>query len=155
HKSLSVDGANDDYTPTGITVKHGDLILIGASGEVVTGAWAGKTDPNGHSGRCGGSDTDGALMFKIGATAPHKAGKHKLAVAESDGELKLKVRDTKYNDNKGSFSVDVIRIPGQMRPPEPTKVVVDVANDEWTPSDLKVEKGDLVLVSARVDPSAP
>lgn len=152
-KAISVDGANDDYTPTGIMVRKGDLVLISSSGKVSTGAWAGITDPNGHLGRCASADTDGALVYKIGATAAQKAGKHKLVGVDADGELKLKVRDTKYSDNKGSFSVEVWKLPGRMRPPEPTKVSVDVANDEWTPSDLKVEKGDLVVVIAQVDPA--
>jgi hypothetical protein len=74
-----------------------------------------------------------------------------LVVAQTDGELKFKVRDTKYSDNSGSYSVDVVRIPGHMKPPAPTKLDVDVGNDEWTPSDLNVEKGDLVLVGAQND----
>jgi hypothetical protein len=152
-KSLSVEGANDDYTQTGLNVKKGDLVLIGASGVVSTGAFNGRTDPNGHFGRCGENDTDGALMYKVGPTAAQKAGKHKLVVVQTDGELKFKVRDTKYSDNEGSYSVDVLRIPGHMKPPEPTKVMVDVANDEWTPSELKVEKGDLVVVAAQNDPA--
>jgi hypothetical protein len=153
HKSLTVEAGNDDYTPTGINVKKGDAVLIGASGIISTGAFAGKTDPNGHFGRCGSDDTDGALVYKIGPTAAQKAGKHKLVAAQTEGELKLKVRDTKYSDNRGSYAVDVIRIPRHMKPPEPIKLVVDVANDEWTLSDLKVEKGDLVIVAAAIDPA--
>ncbi len=71
-KSVGVEGANDDYTPTGLNVKKGDLVLIGASGVVSTGAFNGRTDPNGHFGRCGESDTDGALMYKIGPTAAQR-----------------------------------------------------------------------------------
>lgn len=153
--TVSVEGGNDDYTPTGISIKSGDLVLIGASGVVVTGAWSGRTDPHGHLGRCGGTDSDGALVFKVGSTAPQKAGKHKLVIAEAQGELKLKVRDTKYSDNSGAFAVDVIRIPQDAVPPQSAKVAVDVANDEWTPSDLKVDVGDLLIVAAQVDAGQP
>lgn len=153
HKSVMVEGANDDYTPVGLTVKKGDLVLIGAAGLISTGPFAGKTDPNGHRGRCGNEDTDGALMFKVGSTAAQKAGKHKLVIAQNDGELKLKVRDTKYSDNKGTFAVDVIRIPSHLKPPKPASLTIDVGNDEWTPSELKVDKGDLVIVAAQVDPA--
>jgi hypothetical protein len=149
-KAVTVLAANDDYTPTGIDAKLDDLILIGASGAIITGPMAGKTDPNGHTGRCGWSSTDGALMLRVGSSAPVKAGRHSLWPAGRDGEVKLKVRDTKYSDNRGEFSVDVIRIPHSMKPPKPTRLLVDVANDEWTASDLKVDKGDLVLVLSRV-----
>jgi hypothetical protein len=155
HKSLTVEAANDDYTPTGINVSKGDVVLIGASGMIVTGPFAGTTDPNGHAGRCGNADTDGALMYKIGATAPQKAGKHKLVGVETEGELKFKVRDTKYNDNKGSFKVDAIRFASKIKPPSLIQTTVDVANDEWTASELTVSKGDVVLVFAKIDPANP
>ncbi len=149
-KAVTVLAVNDDYTPTGINAKFDDLILIGASGVIITGPIAGKTDPNGHTGRCGWSSTDGALMLRIGPSAPVKAGRHSLWLAPREGEVQLRVRDTRYSDNRGEFSVDVIRIPHLMKRPEPTTLLVDVANDEWTASDLNVDKGDLVLVLSRV-----
>ncbi len=149
-KVVTVLAANGDFTPTGITAKLDDLILIGASGVIITGPIAGKTDPNGHTGRCGFSSTDGGLMLKVGPSAPVKAGRHSLWVARGQGEVELKVRDTKYSDNSGEFSVDVIKIPHLMKRPKPTTLLVDIANDEWTASDLNVDKGDLVLVRSRV-----
>lgn len=151
HVSVTVEGANDDYTPTGLSVKPGDLVLVGATGKVALGAWAGSTDPNGKGGPCHGFDTDGALIFKIGATAAERAGKRKVILADAAGELKLKVRDTRYSDNSGAYAVDVVLLPKNMQPPEPIRVDVDVANDEWTPSDLKVEIGDLLLIAAKAD----
>src|SRR5512132_3815905 len=77
-KVVTVLAANDDYTPTGINAKLDDLILIGASGVIITGPIAGKTDPNGHTELCVWSSTDGGLMLKVGPTAPVKAGRHSL-----------------------------------------------------------------------------
>lgn len=156
-KTIQVEGANDDYTSADITVKKGDVVLIGASGTVVTGSWMGPTDPNGHNGRCGESDKDGALMVKVGTSGAMKAGKHLFLIArDHEGELKFKVRDTKYTDNRGAFTVDIIHIPhdaGSVS--SAAKLSVDVANDEWTTSGVSVEPGDLLVSLAAVDPAAP
>jgi len=155
-KRLTVEAANDDYKPTGIMLKRSDLILIGASGKISTGPFAGETQPDGHQGYCGQSDADGALMYKVGTSGAVKAGSHRTVIPDHEGELKFKVRDTKYSDNSGVYLVGVTRIAGDIAPkPEPTKLTVEVANDEWTPSNVTVEKGDLLVIAAGPSPTMP
>ncbi len=155
-KRLTVEAANDDYTPTGIMVKKGDLILIGARGEISTGPFAGKTQPDGHQGYCGQSDDDGALMYKVGTSGALKAGSHKTVIPDHEGELKFKVRDTKYSDNSGAFLVGVTHIGRDIEPkPKATELTVEVANDEWTPANVTVDKGDLLVIAAGPSPTMP
>jgi len=95
-------------------------------------------------------------MYKVGTSGAVKAGSHRTVIPDHEGELKFKVRDTKYSDNSGVYLVGVTRIAGDIAPkPEPTKLTVEVANDEWTPSNVTVEKGDLLVIAAGPSPTMP
>jgi|GEM_PF-6528444 len=163
-KTVKVEAANDESTSTGVMVKNGDFILISASGEIATAAELGKTDPNGHSGRCGAdADRDGALLYKVAGGGWAKAGKHMLVMGSADleGELKLKVHDTKYVSNKGVYSVDILHLTSSMSDEEAAKLklekkslTVGLGNDEWTESTLSVQKGDVIVVFAGATPGA-
>jgi hypothetical protein len=147
--AFRVEGANDDYTETELSVKKGDLIFVGAKGSVVTGSWNGATGtPWGHGGACGsGSEADGALVMKIGSGNPVRVGDDSSIEADRDGALKLKVRDTKYSDNSGAYEVKIIILSAQTLG-EPKALEIEAANDEWTPAEMTVSKGDVVVVRA-------
>jgi hypothetical protein len=141
-KFLSVAGDNDDYTPA-VEVRKGDLILIAASGSVNT-EQRGPTSADGHGAGCRCDDSDGSLQHKIGSSAAMPTGQNKVFVSVSNGLLKFKVRDTKYNDNTGSFSVVVTRIPGNVAAAHQKLVAVEAANDEsrqlrWTFNTTEIE----------------
>lgn len=104
---VTVNSKNDEWTATDLTVDKGDLVVIEASGKVVVGSWAGETDANGTGGK-----QLGRLMFKTGDSGGDAIGASYFYVAATKvGLLKLKVFDTKYEDNDGAFTVTVRRIP--------------------------------------------
>ena len=175
HRRVTVEGTNDDYTPSGLTLKKGDFVLVSATGMVQTAPGQGQVGPDGAGGICGTAadptlnprakrhgckvsgtslspaeevveDSDGALMLKIGTGGAMKAGAKATFQAERDGELKFKVRDTKYADNKGSYTVHVFRVPmADVVASKILSVKVEAANDEWTATELTVARGDMLL----------
>jgi hypothetical protein len=112
--SVVVAGTNDEWTPTGLKVEKGDVILVSARGQVVLGPFAGRIDAEGPS-RVAGSL--GALELKIGVDAPLWVDSHSYIVAPDSGSIKLRIHDSNYADNSGSFQVLVVRIPPSAIPP--------------------------------------
>ena len=106
HLRVSVAATNDEWTPTGFAVSPGDVILIRSAGRVRIGQRMGEVDANGH-----GSGHQGALTLKIGTGAAVRVGARGFVVAEEAGPVKLRVQDTRYTDNTGTYNVDVIFIP--------------------------------------------
>lgn len=102
---LTVAGTNDEWTPSSLTVHPGDLVIVQAAGKVRIGQYAGEVDANGSPAGAG------MLQFKVGVGAGKAAGKSALHVAESSGELKFRVADSRYEDNGGEFTVDVLIVP--------------------------------------------
>lgn len=148
-KNFTVEGANDEYVDTGINVKSGDLVYIRATGSVVTGSWNGATkDANGHMGKCqSGTDTDGALIMKVGTSSVIRVGDEYLSTMDKEGALKLKVRDTKYVDNSGAYNVTVTHVP-RTASLTTKSVTVEAANDEWTTVEGGFDEGGLVFIVA-------
>ncbi len=106
-KTVAVDGRNDEWTATGIKVKAGDLVVLMADGKVKVGNWTGDVGPN------GAADGNGKLTIKVGTGTVISVGQKWFGVFEEDaGPLKLRVQDTNYRDNSGSFKVVIIVIPG-------------------------------------------
>lgn len=110
-KSVKVSGGNDEWTDTGMKVEAGDLILVEASGEVTIGSWKGKVGANGEQG-----SENGRLMIKVGDGGGRKVGAKFFELAKDAGPVKLKVYDSKYDDNDGAFAVVVTRVPAAALP---------------------------------------
>lgn len=120
HKQVTVSGKNDEWTSVDLKVAKGDILLIKAEGQVVVGSWTGAVDADGAPG-----DNYGRLVMKVGSESGNiGVGKKAYYVAdESTGSVKVKVYDTKYGDNSGSFTVTVIKIPaGAVPPAEAVKI---------------------------------
>jgi type 1 fimbria pilin len=111
HVQVTVAGANDEWTPTTLSVNAGDILLITAEGRVRLGQYAGEVGPN------GADQGLGALQLKIGVGAAVRVGARSYLTVEQSGQVKLKVNDTRYDDNTGSFTVHVIVIPAELVPP--------------------------------------
>lgn len=107
---VSVASTNDEWTPTSIEVASGDVVLVLAKGRVKLGQYSGAVGPNGNSN--GG----GQLQIKIGVGAGQRAGEKAFIIADQAGPVKLRVLDTRYDDNSGAFDVMVIHIPASMIP---------------------------------------
>jgi hypothetical protein len=111
-REIRVPAANDEWTGTGFRIGAGDCLMFAAGpSKVRIGAGLAEVDANGN---ISGS---GALRAKIGATTTFSIGMRNWFCATEDmGILKLKVNDTRYDDNSGEFVVDVMRVPAHMVP---------------------------------------
>lgn len=167
--ALTVDGRNDDATTSGLTVAGGDLLLTFASGSVTLGPWIGASGPWGKvSGEAekGTQIALGTLVMKVGSKAT-AVGERAFKTITDSGELKFKVNDTIYGDNKGTFDVaymvirsgtlpEPVRVAGDSEPPKTDSkdalirrvITVEGTNDEWTSTGVVVEPGDWIGMSA-------
>lgn len=168
-KTVVVEGTNDEWTPTTLKLEKGDVIVLLASGEVKVGDWIGKTSAAGSvsENQRGKVIREGTLVIKAGSSAAKPVGERKWFAGSSDfgGSVKIKVHDTGYGNNSGSYSVDTFVVPAVAVPAAidvttgdkvevPAAPIVRIqatvegTNDEWTSTGLKLEKGDVVLVEA-------
>ncbi len=75
------------------------------------GAWTGEVGP------AGATDGNGTLAIKVGTGTVIPVGQKWFGAFEEDGgALKVRVHDTAYGDNSGSFKVVIIVIPGAALP---------------------------------------
>jgi hypothetical protein len=117
HVVLSVASTNDEWTTTGLSVTPQDILILAVPGTIRVGAMTGEVDATGANPGSRSSSGFGILEFKIGVGAGKPAGKFSLLRPESSGELKFRVKDTRYDDNSGAFEVEVIVIPEGAIPP--------------------------------------
>jgi hypothetical protein len=112
--TITVNG-NQPWTPTGITVRKGDLISLSTSGEVQLSADANDVaSPDGsRAGRYAARarmprTLAGALIGRIGLNGqPFGIGSQTSITAPAAGQLFLGVNDDNFNDNQGSFQVSI------------------------------------------------
>lgn len=119
HVVVSVAATNDEWTPTGLTLNGGDLVIVRAPGYVKIGGLAGERDAAGFGHNSTVAAPNGSLEYKVGVGAGKPAGKFDVHVVDNTGELKFRIRDTDYHDNQGQFQVDVIVVPPGAIPPAP------------------------------------
>ncbi len=113
NKRVIVAATNDEWTPAGIKVAKGDILIVLERGnQIRVGPFIGHVDANGAT-----SGGEGALHIKTGVSAGEKIGARGMLIVEEPGAVKFKVKDSKYDDNEGKFVVNVIHIPGAMIPP--------------------------------------
>jgi len=101
HVSGDVQSKNDDWLRTGVRLQAGDVVSIVAQGKVTLGQYTRDIGP------IGGVNGDGELDAKVGSADDFGVGAHYAFVDSTVGILKLRVRDTRRDDNAGSFHVDV------------------------------------------------
>ena len=130
HRVFTVAATNDEWTQTDITVAPGDILITNETGNKITVDKSNDAvGANGlgdiasalyilKAGRVDSLEEDiGALYMKIGIGAGTRIGAHGNVQASESGVVKLRVHDTKYSDNAGNFTVDIIHIPGSLIPP--------------------------------------
>jgi hypothetical protein len=121
HKQLTIAGTNDEWTNTTVKVDSGNVVLIFAQGQVTIAS----DEVVGPDGRQNVSylsaptntPMTGMLVAKIGTGTMFTIGKNASFIAQRSGTLKLRVHDTNYNDNGGSFEVNLIYLPTGALPP--------------------------------------
>ena len=105
--------AQRQWTPTGITVRRGEMVQFSSSGEVRLSADAGDmSGVTGREGRRGVKFTlprtlGGALIGRVGNGQPFGIGDQASVPMPDSGELFLGVNDDVFTDNSGQFTVTV------------------------------------------------
>jgi hypothetical protein len=110
--TFTVNG-NQDWTPTGITVRKGQVLTFTSSGQIqlspdsndtatVDGARNGRVAPRAAMPRL----PAGALIGRINNT-PFAIGSRTSITAPAAGQLWLGINDDGFTDNQGSFQVTV------------------------------------------------
>jgi hypothetical protein len=112
--------ANQQWVPTGVTVKKGQRLAFAASGEVHF-----SPDPSHVANADGNPNVQtagvpvpamsvGGLIGRVGNSAPFPIGSNRQPIAmPDDGQLMLAVNDTNVNDNTGSFVVQILPVAGR------------------------------------------
>lgn len=114
--------SQQQWTPSGITVRRGDWVTFNASGSVRIGGEGNPTaGPEGVSagttapGAPVANAPAGALIGRIGNSAPFLIGNRNRVQMEAAGQLFLGVNDGHLQDNDGTFQVQVAREGGAVR----------------------------------------
>jgi len=115
--------AQQEWTPTGVSVRRGDYVIFHATGEVKVGGGpnAPPASPAGVSSGAlapGGPVTQaphGDLIGRVGNGTPFLIGNQTRVQMPAAGTLSLAVNDSVLADNVGSFQVQVTREGGALR----------------------------------------
>jgi hypothetical protein len=112
---IAVQG-NQQWTPTGITVRRGEVLRLNTTGEVqLSTDSADVASPHGaKSGRMAPgaplpTAIAGALIGRIGNGRPFPVGGNTTLTAPAAGQLFLGINDDNVGDNQGGFRVDITR----------------------------------------------
>ncbi|HEX5474574.1 MAG TPA: hypothetical protein VFX12_07950 [Vicinamibacterales bacterium] len=114
--------ANQQWTPTGITVTRGQILSFDTNGQIQLSAnsddvatSAGSTNQRYISGAPLPRSLAGALIGRIGSGQPFGIGNQTSVTMPATGQLYLGINDNSVGDNQGSFQV-TIQKPGSTRP---------------------------------------
>jgi hypothetical protein len=110
HKAVRVAASNDDWTRSGVRVHPGDIVVIFAAGAARTRETGKEIGPD------GGPTGAGRLEAKVGTGEAILVGKSFVFKSADDGILKLRARDSHYEDNVGGYEVSVLYIPAAIVP---------------------------------------
>jgi hypothetical protein len=112
-RNITVSG-QQQWTPTGITVRQGDRITVTSTGEIriggendaasPSGVMAQRFDPRAPMPRT----LQGALIGRIGTGRPFGIGAGTQQIdAPNAGQLFLGINDSNVSDNSGEFQVEI------------------------------------------------
>jgi small nuclear ribonucleoprotein (snRNP)-like protein len=114
--------ATQQWTPTGLTVRRGEVLTINTTGEVRL-----STDANDMAGSAGSRSgrfsekspmpraLAGALIGRIGNGAPFAIGDQTSLPMPASGQLFLGINDDHLADNQGGFRVQITRTGSRRR----------------------------------------
>jgi hypothetical protein len=101
-KKIAIAAINDDWTRTGVLVEPKDLVVILAQGKARIRSWGDEAGPAGLDNGAG------RLESKVGAASPNEVGTNAAFVVTDRGILKLRIHDSRYDDNLGGFQADIL-----------------------------------------------
>lgn len=115
-----VVSAKTAWTPTGITVRRGEVLTFNTTGEIQlsgdandvaisAGSKAQRYAANAPLPRA----FAGALIGRIGNGAPFPIGNMTTVTMGASGQLFLGINDDGFDDNAGEFRVEITRAPGR------------------------------------------
>ena len=113
--------SQQQWTPTGVTVRRGDWVSFNASGEIHIGSEGNPAiGVNGLAGVLApgapvANGASGALIGRVGNSAPFLIGSQSRMQMPAAGQLFLGVNDGNLPDNTGSFQVQVTPDAGTAR----------------------------------------
>jgi PA-IL-like protein len=114
-QGIAVQG-NQQWTPTGMTVRRGEVLTITTTGEVRLSAdgsenasSAGATSQRMAAGAPLPRAFVGALIGRIGNSEPFAIGNATTLTAPASGQLFLGINDDHVADNQGGFRVNIQR----------------------------------------------
>ena len=113
--------SQQQWTPTGVTVRRGDWVSFNASGEIHIGSEGNPAiGVNGLAGVLApgapiANGASGALIGRVGNSAPFLIGGQSRLQMPAAGQLFLGVNDGNLPDNTGSFQVQVTPDAGTAR----------------------------------------
>jgi small nuclear ribonucleoprotein (snRNP)-like protein len=101
--------ANQAWTDTGIYVRRGERIQFNASGQIRWSPDFPRVGPEGGGSTPGApmSAPGGALIGRVGNSAPFVVANGQIVTAPADGELMLGINDDNVSDNTGNFQVQI------------------------------------------------
>jgi hypothetical protein len=112
---IAVPG-NAAWTPTGQTVRRGDRLSFSATGEVRLSTDASDV-ANANGSRAGRKSAGapvpdaaaGALIARVGNSAPFPIGENQTVTMPANGQLFLGINDDHVGDNQGGYRVTLQR----------------------------------------------
>lgn len=114
-EGIAVAG-NQAWTPTGLTVRRGEVITFNTTGEVRLSADAadvagpaGARSQRKAAGAPLAGNLAGALIGRVGNGEPFPIGDQTSVTMPAAGQLFLGINDDDVNDNQGGFRVKVTR----------------------------------------------
>jgi hypothetical protein len=111
---VTLDGKQQGWIPTGITVRRGQTLRFNASGQVTLSLNAGdnatpsgvqRTDPASPMPQT----ATGALIGRINNGRPFGIGNQTQVQMPESGQLFLGINDSSFSDNAGAFRVEISR----------------------------------------------
>jgi hypothetical protein len=111
HEAVSVDVRNDEWTGAAIKAKPGDLVIVRAGGLVkIAHTLLGEVGPRGTA------TGSGRLDMKVGTGAAIPVGDRWVGAFRDPGPIKFRINAERYQDNSGTYRVNVIVIPAGTLP---------------------------------------
>jgi hypothetical protein len=163
--TIAVPG-NAQWTNTGVSVRQGEDIYFSANGTIqMSDNGADTATPGGSASQrtAAGAPlpqlTAGALIGRVGNSAPFAIANQSRVTMPAGGDLQLGINDDVMGDNSGQFTVTISRPAGSAAvgtsgsepaaPPittgsAPAGAVAVLATNAWTPTGLLVRKGETI-----------
>lgn len=111
---VTLDGKQQGWIPTGITVRRGQVVRFNATGQVTlslnpgddaTPSGVQRTDPASPMPQT----ATGALIGRINNGRPFGIGSQTQVTMPESGQLFLGINDSSFSDNAGAFRVEISR----------------------------------------------